>query len=71
LLWFGVVETFVPSFPALLWLHPWLPGALTGAIGGDDSHGMLPAWAALAVFLAYLLVLLLAGTRRIVRLDVT
>jgi ABC-2 type transport system permease protein len=71
LVWFGVVETLVPAQPALLWLHPWLPGALTGAIGGDDSPGALPAWAALVVFLAYTLVLLLAGTRRIVRLDVT
>jgi ABC-2 type transport system permease protein len=71
LLWFGVVETLVPAYPALLWLHPWLPGALTGAIGGGDSPGALPAWAALAAFLAYTLVLLLAGSRRIVRLDVT
>ena len=53
LLWFGVVETLVPSYPALLWLHPWLPGALTAAIGGGDSPGALPAWAALMVFLAY------------------
>jgi ABC-2 type transport system permease protein len=71
LLWFGVMETLLPSFPALLWLHPWLPGALTGAVGGDDSPGALSAWAALAAFLAYTLVLLLAGTRRIGRLDVT
>jgi ABC-type transport system involved in multi-copper enzyme maturation permease subunit len=71
LLWFGVVETLVPAQPALLWLHPWLPGPLTGAIGGDDSPGALSAWAALVVFLAYTLILLLAGTRRIVRLDVT
>jgi ABC-2 type transport system permease protein len=71
LLWFGVVETLVQAQPALLWLQPWLPGALTGAIGGGDSPGGLPAWAALAVFLAYTLVVLLAGTRRIVRLDVT
>jgi hypothetical protein len=66
-----VVETLVPAQPALLWLHPWLPGALTGAIGGDDSPGALSAWAALVVFLAYTLVLLLAGTHRIMRLDVT
>jgi ABC-2 type transport system permease protein len=71
LLWFGVVETLVPSYPALLWLHRWLPGALTGAIGGDGSPGALPAGAALVVFVAYTLVLLLAGSRRIVRLDVT
>jgi ABC-2 type transport system permease protein len=71
LLWFGVVETLLPSYPALQWLHPWLPGALTGAIGGDDSPGALPALAALVVFVAYTLVLLLVGTRRIVRLDVT
>jgi ABC-2 type transport system permease protein len=70
LLWFGVVETLVPSY-ALLWLHPWLPGALTAAIGGGETPGALPAWAALMVFLAYTVVLLLAGTRRIVRLDVT
>ena len=71
LLWFGVVETLVPSYPALLWLHPWLPGALTDAIGGGDSPGALPALAALVVFLAYTLVLLVAGTHRIMRLDVT
>ena len=71
LLWFGIVETFLPSYPALLWLHPWLPGALTGAIGGDDSPGALSAWAALVVFLAYAFLLLLVGTRRIARLDVT
>jgi ABC-2 type transport system permease protein len=71
LLWFGVVETLVPAQPALQWLHPWLPGGLTAAIGGDHTHGLLPALAALVVFLAYTLVLLLAGTRRIVRLDVT
>jgi ABC-2 type transport system permease protein len=71
LLWFGIVETLLPSYPALLWLHPWLPGALTGAIGGDDSPGALSAWAALVIFLAYTLLLLLVGTRRIVRLDVT
>jgi ABC-2 type transport system permease protein len=71
LLWFGVVETLVPSFPALLWLHPWLPGGLTGAVGGDDFPGALSAWAALAAFLAYTLVLLLAGSSRIGRLDVT
>jgi ABC-type transport system involved in multi-copper enzyme maturation permease subunit len=71
LLWFGIVETLLPSYPALLWLHPWLPGALTGAIGGDDSLGALSAWAALVVFLAYALLLLLVGARRIARLDVT
>lgn len=71
LLWFGVVETLVPSYPALQWLHPWLPGALTDAIGGGDSPGALPALAALVVFLSYTLVLLVAGARRIVRLDVT
>jgi ABC-type transport system involved in multi-copper enzyme maturation permease subunit len=71
LLWFGIVETLLPSYPALLWLHPWLPGALTGAIGGDDSLGGLSAWAALVVFLAYALLLLLVGARRIARLDVT
>jgi len=71
LLWFGVVETLVPAYPALQWLHPWLPGGLTDAMGGGDSPGALPALAALLVFLAYTVVLLLAGTRRIVRLDVT
>ena len=71
LLWFGVVETLVPSYPALLWLHPWLPGALTAAIGGGETPARAAAWAALMVFLAYTVVLLLAGTRRIVRLDVT
>jgi ABC-2 type transport system permease protein len=71
LLWFGVVETLVPSYPTLLWAAPWLPGALTGAVGGGDAPGALPAWAALVVFLAYTLILLLAGARRIVRLDVT
>ena len=71
LVWFGVVETLVPSYPTLQWLHPWLPGALTDAIGGGDSPGALPALAALVVLLAYTLVLLVAGAHRIVRLDVT
>lgn len=71
LAWFGVVETLVPANPALLWLQPWLPGALTGAVGGSQSPGALPGWAALLVFLAYVLVLLVAGTLRTRRLDVT
>jgi hypothetical protein len=71
LLWFGIVETLVPSYPALLWLHPWLPGALTAAIGGGEIPRALPAWAALMVFMTYTVALLLAGNRRIVRLDVT
>lgn len=71
LLWFGVVETLLPGYPGLVWLLPWLPGAVTGSIGGADAPGMLPAWAATLVFFGYLLALFVPGTRRIVRLDVT
>jgi len=71
LLWFGVVETLLPAYPALRWLNPWLPGSLTSAIAGDLAPVLLPGWVALLVFLGYVVVLMLAGTRRIVGMDVT
>jgi ABC-2 type transport system permease protein len=70
LLWFLVVETMFKSY-GLSWLQPWLPGGATSALAGAQFPGVLPVWEAFLVLTAYALALLLAGTRAIVRSDVT
>ncbi len=68
--WFLLVETLVPAY-SLDRLVPWLPGGATTALSGGQLAGALPAWAALLVLLGYVLALLVPGTRRIARRDIT
>ncbi len=70
LLWFGVVEQILPSYQ-LQWLLPWLPGGVSAALAGSRDPSALPFWAALLMFLAYVLALLGPGTRSIAVRDIT
>ena len=70
LLWFGVVEQILPSYQ-LQWLMPWLPGGVSAALAGSRDPSALPFWAALLMFLAYVLALLGPGTRSIAVRDIT
>ena len=49
----------------------WLPGGVSAALGGSRDPGALPFWAALLMFLAYVLALLGPGTRSIAVRDIT
>ena len=70
LVWFLVIETLIPAY-GLRALVAWLPGGATMALSGGRAAGLLPAWAALLVLLAYVLALLLPGARAIARGDIT
>ena len=70
MLWFLVVEMLFKTY-GLIWLQPWLPGGATSALSGARFPGSLPVWAASLVLLAYGAALVLAGTRAIVRSDIT
>jgi ABC-2 type transport system permease protein len=70
LIWFGVVEQLLQSY-GLSHLLPWLPGGASAALGGAHFPGVLPVWAALLVFLAYVAALLLPGVRAIRNRDIT
>jgi ABC-2 type transport system permease protein len=68
--WMLVVETLLPAY-GLDAVVPWTPGGATRAISGDTSAGLLPIWAAALVLLGYGAVLTVAGTRRLIRSDVS
>jgi hypothetical protein len=70
LIWFGVIEQLLPSY-GLGRLMPWLPGGASAALSGARFPGVLPVWAALLVFLAYVAALLLPGARAISTRDIT
>jgi ABC-type transport system involved in multi-copper enzyme maturation permease subunit len=70
LVWFGVVEQLLQSY-GVGRLLPWLPGGASAALAGGHFPGVLPFWAALLVFLAYVAALLVPGVRAITTRDIT
>ena len=70
LIWFGVIEQLLQSYGTSR-LLPWLPGGASAALSGARFPGVLPIWAALLVFLAYVAALLAPGARAISRRDIT
>jgi ABC-2 type transport system permease protein len=68
--WLLVVETLLPAY-GLDAVVPWTPGGATRAISGDTSAGLLPVWAAALLLLGYGTALTVAGTRRLLRSDVS
>jgi ABC-2 type transport system permease protein len=70
LVWFGVVEQLLQSY-GVGRLLPWLPGGASAALSGARFPGVLPVWAALLVFLAYVAALLVPGARAISLRDIT
>jgi ABC-2 type transport system permease protein len=69
--WLLVLEPLVGAY-GLRDLLPWLPGSLPAALVGPSSTPSAPpAWAALAVLVAYGALLTVPGARRLSRLDVT
>jgi len=70
LIWFGVIEQLLQSYGSSR-LLPWLPGGASAALAGGRFPGVLPVWAALLVFLAYVAALLVPGARAIRTCDIT
>jgi ABC-2 type transport system permease protein len=70
LVWFLVIETLIPAY-GLTWLLPWLPGGAITALAGGRYPGAQPAWVAFLIVMAYVLALLVPGTRAITRRDIT
>ena len=70
LIWTFVVEAMAVSFAP--GLGRWLPGGAAGAMSGSSTYSdLLPVWAAAIVFIAYGLAFAAAGSRFVVRRDVT
>jgi hypothetical protein len=71
LVWTFLVESMLTNFAP--GIGRWFPGGAASAMSGVRSTGgdLLPIWAAAALFAAYGLAFSVAGTRFVVRRDVT
>jgi hypothetical protein len=71
LLWTFLVESMLTNFAP--GVGRWFPGGAASAMSGVRSTGgdLLPIWAAALLFAAYGLAFAVAGTRFVVRRDVT
>lgn len=68
-LWLLVVETLLPAY-GLARLIPWLPGGAASALARGNVQGLLPMWAGGLLLAAYTAAFVLAGIRRVARLDI-
>lgn len=70
LVWIFVVEAMAVSFAP--GAGRWLPGGAAGAMSGSSTYSnLLPAWAAALVFVGYGIAFAAAGSRFVLRRDVT
>ena len=68
--WIFVVEAMAVSFAP--GVGRWLPGGAAGAMSGSSTYSnLLPGWAAAIVLIGYGLVFAAAGSRFVLRRDIT
>jgi ABC-2 type transport system permease protein len=68
-LWLLVVENLLPAY-GLARLVPWLPGGAASALARTDLPGLLPMWVGGLLLVGYTAAFVLAGARRLARLDI-
>ena len=70
LIWIFVVEAMAVSFAP--GAGRWLPGGAAGAMSGASTYSnLLPEWAAAIVFIGYGAAFAFAGSRLVLRRDIT
>ena len=70
LIWIFVVEGMAVRFAP--GVGRWLPGGAAGAMSGSSTYSnLLPGWAAAIVFIGYGLAFAAAGSRFVLRRDIT